>query len=227
MALAEKDIKDIEELFEKLAGMTPDEQRAKAPELLKKLSPEQIEFIKQQQGGGQCPFCGIAKGEIPAKKVYEDSNFMAVLDINPGNPGHVILMPKEHIAVLPQLSDDLAAKGFVLVKKLAGAVFDATNAQGVNIVQNNGAAAGQTVPHLHIHIIPRFDDDKIRIEWDPLKLSEEQFKEMQKRISEKTKDFGKKVYDVSGNLVEEKEDKKDEKKPEKKEDAPKVRRRRA
>ncbi len=224
MALTEKQVREIEDLFEELAGLTPEEQKAKAPELLKKLSPEQIEFIKQQQAaGGQCVFCRIIKGEIPAKTVYEDANFLAFLDINPASPGHTLVIPKEHIAVLPQLPDELAAKAMVLIKKLAGVVFDATNAQGLNIIQKNGSVAGQAVPHIHFHIIPRFEDDKLNFEWDPLKLSEEQFKEMQKRISERTKDFGKVVYDVSGKVIKEEKAKEE---PKKAEDLPRVKRRR-
>ena len=223
--LSEEQRNELQAKLQQLAGLPPEEQNKKAMEML---TPDEIEFLKEQQGsgGGQCIFCRIIKGEVPAKTVYEDANFIAFLDINPASPGHTLFVTKEHVQILPQLSDELGAEALNIIKKLATVVFEATNAQGVNIMQANGSAAGQAVPHVHFHIIPRFEDDKLRLDWDPIKLSEEQFKEVQKRISEKTKDIGKKVvYDMSGKIVkEEKKTKKEElKKPE---ETPKIRRRR-
>ncbi len=151
---------------------------AEIQERLKNLTPEQMqELIKQQ-----CVFCKIVAGEIPTHKVYEDNNFLAFLDVNPANVGHTLVIPKVHISVLPQLPDELAATLAVLVKQLSGKIFEATGAEGVNILQNNGQAAGQVVPHVHFHIIPRFPEDKISFAWEPKKLIEDQFKEAQKKI---------------------------------------------
>ena len=222
--LSEEQIKALQAKLQQIAGLLPEEQNKKAMEML---SPEEIEFLKsQQQGGGQCIFCRIAKGEVPAKTIYEDANFLAFLDINPASPGHTLFITKEHVQILPQLSDELGAEALNIIKKLATAVFEGTNAQGINIMQNNGSVAGQAVPHIHFHIIPRFEDDKLKLDWDPIKLSDEQFNEVQKRISEKAKDIGKKVvYDMSGKMIEEKKTKKEE--PKKPEEMPRVRRRRA
>ena len=159
-----------------------EEQKKAIQEKLKQMSPEQIqEMIKQQ-----CLFCKIAKKEIPAKIIYEDSSHIAFLDINPAAPGHTIVIPKEHYSVLPQMTDNATADMFKLVKELSGKVFEAMNAEGINILQRNGKAAGQEVPHVHVHIIPRFKNDKVGLLWEPLKLTDEQFTEIQNRILTKS-----------------------------------------
>ncbi len=158
-----------------------EEQQKKLQEKLKNLSPEQMqELIKQQ-----CIFCKIISGEIPAKKVLETNNTIAFLDINPANPGHVIVVPKAHHQILPQIPDSEILDLFNSVKKIASAAFEAVDAKGVNILQNNGPAAGQEVPHVHVHVIPRFDEDNFSFTWEPKKLKEEQFDEIQKRILSK------------------------------------------
>ena len=104
----------------------------------------------------ECPFCKIASGATPAAKVYEDESFLAFLDINPRNPGHALVIPKKHIETILDISDDEAEELFGVVKKVAAAVKTGTNADGLSISQSNGKAAGQLVPHLHFHVIPRF-----------------------------------------------------------------------
>ncbi len=112
-----------------------------------------------------CIFCMIANGEIPSATVYEDEDFRAILDIAPAHKGHVILLPKQHADNLFAVSDDVAAKALPIVRKIALAVKEATGCDGINILQNNGTAAGQSVFHLHIHIIPRFEGDGILPVW--------------------------------------------------------------
>lgn len=115
------------------------------------------EAIKESGGeGGKCPFCEIIKGRIPAKKVYEDDTSLAFLDINPRNPGHTLVIPKEHYTTILDIPGREAGELFKAVKRVAAAVQRATKAQGISISQSNGAAAGQLVPHLHFHVIPRF-----------------------------------------------------------------------
>lgn len=104
----------------------------------------------------QCLFCRIVKGEIPAQKVYEDTETLAFLDINPRNPGHTLVIPKKHIETLMELPDRDIAAYFAAVKRVAVQVKEGTNAHGLSICQNNGSAAGQVVAHLHFHLIPRF-----------------------------------------------------------------------
>ena len=103
-----------------------------------------------------CIFCKILAGEIPSTAVYEDDDFKAILDVNPAARGHVIILPKNHAANIYELPDEDASKIMVVAKKIATAIEKAYHCDGVNILQNNGEAAGQTVFHLHVHVIPRF-----------------------------------------------------------------------
>lgn len=116
-----------------------------------------------------CIFCKILAGEIPAQTVYEDDSFQAILDVNPAARGHVIILPKNHAANLFELSEEDAAGIMIVAKKIAAAVKKTYKCDGINVLQNNGAAAGQSVFHLHVHVIPRFegDTDTINIGWKP------------------------------------------------------------
>lgn len=122
-----------------------------------------------------CIFCKIIAGEIPSYCVYEDEDFKAILDVNPSARGHVIILPKEHAANIFELPDEYAAKVMVVAKKIAKAVKETYHCDGINILQNNGEAAGQTVFHLHVHVIPRFDGDTdtINIGWKPMDTPED------------------------------------------------------
>lgn len=120
-----------------------------------------------------CIFCKILSGEIPSTTVYEDDDFKAILDVNPAARGHVIILPKKHAANIYELPDEDASKVMVVAKKIATAVRDAFHCEGVNILQNNGEAAGQTVFHLHVHVIPRFSGDTVNIGWKPGDMPED------------------------------------------------------
>ncbi|HDD45997.1 MAG TPA: HIT family protein [Candidatus Aenigmarchaeota archaeon] len=104
----------------------------------------------------ECLFCKIVAGQIPAEKVYEDSDVIAFLDINPRNPGHTLVIPKKHFSDLLEMDDEYAMKLFVAVKRIAKAIKDGIKADGISISQSNGRAAGQVVNHMHVHVIPRF-----------------------------------------------------------------------
>ena len=112
-----------------------------------------------------CIFCKILAGEIPSTAVYEDDDFKASLDVNPAARGHVIILPKNHAANIYELPDEDASKIMIVAKKIATAIEKAYHCDGVNILQNNGEAAGQTVFHLHVHVIPRFKGDTVNIGW--------------------------------------------------------------
>ena len=112
-----------------------------------------------------CIFCKILAGEIPSTAVYEDDDFKAILDVNPAARGHVIILPKNHAANIYELPDEDASKIMIVAKKIATAIEKAYQCDGVNILQNNGEAAGQTVFHLHVHVIPRFKGDTVNIGW--------------------------------------------------------------
>lgn len=123
-----------------------------------------------------CIFCKIANGDIPSNTVYEDNDFRAVLDLGPATKGHALILPKDHAANLLELPDDIAAKALVAAKAVAAKLKTRLNADGINIVQNNGEVAGQTVMHFHIHVIPRYSDDGQKIGWNPGTPSAEELK---------------------------------------------------
>lgn len=106
-----------------------------------------------------CIFCAIVAGDIPSRTVFEDDLVMAFLDANPLAPGHTLVIPKDHHETLGVVPEDLAAHLFGALHRLTPAVEHAVDAQGSNVAFNNGEAAGQEVPHVHAHIIPRFDGD--------------------------------------------------------------------
>lgn len=113
-----------------------------------------------------CIFCKIAAGIIPSATVYEDADFRAILDIAPAHKGHTIILPKKHAANIFELDEATADKIFPVAKKVASAVSAVTGCDGVNVLQNNGTAAGQSVFHLHVHVVPRFEGDGILPVWD-------------------------------------------------------------
>ncbi len=106
-----------------------------------------------------CLFCKIVAGETPSEKVYEDEKSYAFLDIKPVNPGHILLIPKEHYANLHEIPDEDLSHMAPILKKLAAAAKEAVNADGINIHMNNGGYAGQLIFHAHFHVITRHKDD--------------------------------------------------------------------
>ena len=114
-----------------------------------------------------CIFCKIANGEIPSRTIEENDMFRVVLDVGPATKGHALILPKDHYKNLYELPEDVAAEAFKLAKKVAVKMKEKLNCDGVNIVQNNEEAAGQTVFHFHMHVIPRYVDDGQVIGWRP------------------------------------------------------------
>lgn len=131
-----------------------------------------------------CIFCKIAAGEIPSATIYEDDDFRVILDIEPAAKGHALILPKDHFANLYELSDEVAAKALVVAKKVIAKMTDIVGCDGYNVVQNNGEAAGQTVFHFHIHLIPRYHGDDVKIGWKPGALTEEVKAEILSRMNE-------------------------------------------
>lgn len=119
-----------------------------------------------------CIFCKIIKGEIPSHTIYEDENVKVILDVAPAAKGHALLLVKEHVANVFECNEELAAKIFAVVPKIATAVKEELGCDGMNILQNNDVAAGQTVFHMHIHFIPRWKNDPVNIKWTPLEYAE-------------------------------------------------------
>ena len=131
-----------------------------------------------------CIFCKIANGEIPSYTVYEDDDFRGIMDIAPASKGHVIILPKEHAADVFEIKEEMASKIYAVAKKVAKAVKEVTGCDGVNILQNNGEAAGQTVFHLHMHVIPRWNNDNIKITWKPDESMKDILEELACKIKE-------------------------------------------
>lgn len=129
-----------------------------------------------------CIFCKIANGEIPAATLYEDEDFRVILDLGPASKGHALILPKEHAADIYELSDELAGKAIILAKKMASAIAKALDCDGLNIVQNNGECAGQTVFHFHMHLIPRYKEDGVGISWTPGNLTDEAKEEILSKV---------------------------------------------
>ena len=129
-----------------------------------------------------CIFCKIASGEIPATTLYEDQDFRVILDLGPASKGHALILPKTHAANIYEMSDELAAKAMVLAKKMATVMTETLKCDGLNIVQNNGEPAGQTVFHFHMHLIPRYKNDGVGITWTPGKLTEEEKEEILAKV---------------------------------------------
>lgn len=130
-----------------------------------------------------CIFCKLVKGEIPCAKVYEDENCIAFLDIGPATPkgGHTLVVPKKHCETLKDVSEDELNAVMKVVKKLSVALMK--DAEGVNVIQNNGQAAGQVVPHLHFHLMPRYENDGVKIaEWSQHSYAEGEIEKVQQRI---------------------------------------------
>lgn len=112
-----------------------------------------------------CIFCAIVRGEERAALVYEDEDLLAFMDINPINPGHILVLTKAHHETVFEMEPTEVGDLFAQATRLAGAVREAVGADGMNIGQNNGRAAQQIVPHVHVHVIPRYADDSPAGRW--------------------------------------------------------------
>ena len=130
-----------------------------------------------------CIFCKIAAGEIPSVRVYEDDRVLAFMDINPLSEGHLLIIPKAHAATIYEITEDDFLAVMSATHKLAAAVKKALNPDGINLLQLNGRAANQVVPHLHMHIVPRWSGDGLTIsQWDMVAGDMENIKAVAEKI---------------------------------------------
>ncbi len=139
------------------ASQLSEEQRQELEKKLKSMSPEELRQLQKQQ----CIFCQIISGKIPGKKIYEDKSCLAVLDINPATRGHLLLLPKEHYAIMPQVPQKELEHLFSISKILSHLLLRALHVSGSNIFITNGPAAGQRAPHFLIHLLPRKEGDHL------------------------------------------------------------------
>lgn len=129
-----------------------------------------------------CIFCKLANGVFETNTLYEDDQFRVIFDASPATKGHVLVIPKEHYANVFEIPEDLLADGYKVAKKVATVLKEVTGCEGINILQNNGEMAGQTVFHLHIHIIPRYEKGEM-VQWNPGELDEASVKEITKKAA--------------------------------------------
>ena len=112
-----------------------------------------------------CIFCKLANGDIPTNTIYEDEDYRDILDASPATKGHALILPKQHYANMFEMEDETLGKAAKLAKKVISHEKEVLGCDGYNVLQNNGEAAGQTVFHLHVHVIPRYCDDDVNIKW--------------------------------------------------------------
>ena len=129
-----------------------------------------------------CIFCKIANGEIPSATLYEDEEFRVILDLGPATKGHALILPKAHYENLYELPETLAADAMVLAKKVITEMKEILKCDGYNVVQNNGRAAGQTVFHFHVHVIPRYQGGPSIAAWEPHAANEKELAETAEKI---------------------------------------------
>ena len=130
-----------------------------------------------------CIFCKIAAGEIPSRKIYEDKDLIAIMDLNPTSKGHSLIIPKEHCTNIYDIDEDIAAKVMKTAKKLATKMTVALICDGFNLLQNNGETAGQTMFHFHMHLIPRYKDaDNNMLKFTSVSFSDEEMDAIRDQI---------------------------------------------
>ena len=134
-----------------------------------------------------CIFCKLAYGVIPTNSLYEDDVVKVIFDAGPASSGHVLILPKEHFDNVYALDDDTAAHVFQVAVKVAKALKEGLNLEGLNIVQNNGEIAGQTVFHFHMHIIPRYKGDTVNVGWKPGEVTDEEIEKIKSLVCPRIK----------------------------------------
>lgn len=132
----------------------------------------------------QCIFCKIAHGDIPSKTIYEDDMFRVILDLAPATRGHALIIPKEHYRNLYDLPEEIASEAMKLAKKLITVMTEKLNCNGFHLLQNNEEAAGQTVFHYHLHLIPRYQDENNMLLWKAMEVSGEDLEEIRAQITD-------------------------------------------
>jgi histidine triad (HIT) family protein len=120
----------------------------------------------------KCIFCRIIRGDVPSFRIFEDERSLAFMDVNPANPGHVLVIPKIHSETIFTLDENWLRATIVVAQRVARAIQKAFNPFGMNIVQANGPGAAQSVLHFHWHVLPRARDDRLPMNW-PLEPGDE------------------------------------------------------
>ena len=132
-----------------------------------------------------CIFCKLANGDIPTNTLYEDEKFRVILDASPAVKGHALVLPKDHFANIYEIDEETAAGAAAVAKKMSKKISDTLHCDGLNILQNNGEAAGQTVFHYHVHLIPRYagDEENVKLTWIQNSFSDEEMQEVKDMLA--------------------------------------------
>ncbi len=130
-----------------------------------------------------CIFCRIANGEIASKTIYENEEFRVILDLGPVTKGHALVLPKEHFDNLYELPEEWCKKAFALAKRMAERMTEKLGCDGFNLLQNNKEAAGQTISHFHIHLIPRYREDGLELSGEQQSPSQEELEAVRQQLS--------------------------------------------
>ena len=158
-------------------NMSP-EQMKELQEKIKNMSPEELKEFQKKQ----CIFCQIVAGKIQAKKIYEDDRVLVILDINPANPGHALILTKEHYSIMPQIPDDEISYVFMVVKSLSNTMLRSIDAHGTNVIVANGIAAGQRAQHFMVHLIPRKENDGVNFTLPQKTMQQEEIEAVGNKI---------------------------------------------
>ena len=148
-----------------------------------------------------CIFCKIIAGDIPSATIYENDEFKVILDRFPSGEGHALILPKNHVANIFEIDPEQAGRLFSLAAKLAKAMKEVLGFEHMNILQNNGTVAGQTVFHLHIHFIPRWKEDEVNIKWAPLGYADGEAAKLAEAIREGQKVESFKIYSKNAKRI--------------------------
>ncbi len=170
----EKQIKEIQAISE-LEG---EEKKRRLEDFIESLTEEQKKLLKLSS----CIYCSIVNGGLKSFKVYEDDLVACVMDVKPATRGHVVVVPKEHYFVSGQMDEKTSKHVFDIANKLSRAVFEAMGAEGTNILISNGVAAGQKTEHFVVHVIPRYKNDGLKLDWAGLTVGEEEIIKSSERI---------------------------------------------
>lgn len=145
---------------------------------------EQSVLESRDKMNDSCIFCKIVAGSIPSTKVYEDADCLAFMDINPVAKGHTLVVPKQHHNPITGMPPELLQKVILAVQKVAKGIYAGLKADGMNVTQANGAVAGQIIPHVHFHVIPRFEKSEQAKNWIPGKYDNpDEIKQYAQRIA--------------------------------------------
>ena len=174
----------LEELNEVLKQFPEHEREEKKQEII-------AQFESQQNQPQQCPFCLMVEGKIKTTNVYEDQDFLAILEINPANPGHTLLFPKKHVTTLTDLSFDEQESFFSITRKIDAAMLNFS--EGSSVTLSSGKVTGVKYPHLIFNVIPRVTGDEVFLTWKSKKATEEDLAKYQRMIVE---NIPKKIIEV-------------------------------